>query len=85
MDTESEEEDWEIHDKLQDICGELVAGTDLIYAVPGEEPDTALIGLPYSKLNDDETGRQFKERAQKFFDEKIGKIKLSFIETEVYE
>lgn len=49
----------------------LLRGSDLSYAFP-EYEETAIVGIRYSNMDDDETLRQFKSRVQLQILEKFG-------------
>ena len=50
---------------------------DLDYILPPEE-SLRYIGIPWCLVNDDETGRQFKDRVEKLVKEWLGKDDLEF-------
>lgn len=60
---------------LFDLYDQLCRGSELDYSFGpemGYGEESAMVGLPYTKMRDDETLKQFKERAQLLILEKFG-------------
>lgn len=81
---EDDENAWmELADKAS--CGELVPGP-LVAGVP-EGAEEVLIGLPYEEIGDEETGAQFKARAEKLILDILpphANVRFYFINGEIY-
>lgn len=77
--TQEEGRDIEIEDILEEIddyIETLLSGTDVeVSTGPDYDCDNVMVGIPYTKMNGDETLNQFKERSKTTIEEKLG-IKL---------
>lgn len=56
-------------DYVDDLIEEMIAGSDLEHSFGAcgmwDETDRVMIGIPYTKMDNDETLSQFKQRVQK--------------------
>jgi len=68
--------EFEPSDDFRENLEILTDGTDLSFSFAGDwDGDSVIVGIKYTKMNDDETLRQFKERAQKQIEESFGVFK----------
>ena len=61
----------ELKNNIGEVIDQLLQGTDLTYATTCYDSNI-MIGMPYTKMRDDETLRMFKNRAKTQFEDVLG-------------
>ncbi|MDD5589185.1 MAG: hypothetical protein PHP92_03975 [Candidatus Nanoarchaeia archaeon] len=72
-------------DDLREKIEELFDGVSDVEIHRPEGYDEVFVGISFSKIKDDETGKQFKNRVEKILKEKLGdKVKCGICEESWY-
>jgi predicted RNA-binding protein Jag len=69
----------DILNELNEYVETLLSGTDVKVSTGKDDCDTVMVGIPYTKMNGNETLNQFKERSKNIIEEKLG-IKIDKVE-----